>query len=259
MPKSKGIHAHAYFKLGKAAAKKDPRNLKMATLFKMAMPKPPATYDYDVNHHAPIPLHMFANDVLGDCVMAGRAHQTLRFEWIEQKKIVQITDKDVEREYYKETGGPDSGLVVLDSLKEWRTGGWKVGKINYKIRAFAEIDFAVHDELKQAIYADVGVGIGVQLPISAQAQTGHVWDVTTGPNAVPGSWGGHYVYVVGYDPTGPVCITWGRKQQMTWAWLDKYCDEAYAIFDAVDHFKKELIEAKKISQFLKTLKQPVPA
>ena len=259
MPKAKGIHAHTFFKLGKAAAKKDPRNLKMATLFKMAMPKPPAIYDYDVNHKAPIPTPMFANDTLGDCVMAGRAHQTLRFEWIEQKKIIPITDKEVEREYFKETGGADSGLVVLESLKEWRKGGWKAAKHMYRIRAFAEIDFSQHDEMMQSIYADVGVGIGVQLPISAQEQTGHVWEVTTGPNAVPGSWGGHYVYVVGYNPTGPVCITWGRKQQMTWAWLDKYCDEAYAIFDANDHFKKELIESRKISQFLKGLAQPVPA
>jgi hypothetical protein len=59
---------------------------------------------------------------------------------IEQGSVVMITDKDVTREYFKETGGPDAGLVVLDSLKAW-----------------------------QAIYADV---------------------------------------------MGPVCVTWGRKQQM---------------------------------------------
>lgn len=38
----------------------------------------------------------------------------------------------------------------------------------------------------------------------------------------------------GYNPTGPACVTRGRKQQMTWAFFDKYCDEAYAIVDEVD-------------------------
>ena len=259
MPKAKGINAHGFFKLGKAPAKKDPRNLKMATLFKMAMPKPPADFDYDVAHKAPIPMPMFLNDTLGDCVIAGRGHQTLRFEWIEQHKIIPISDPEVKREYFRETGGEDSGLVVLDSLSEWRKKGWKVGKHTYRIRAYAEIDFEMHDEFMQSVYADVGVGIGVQLPNAAKAQTGHVWDVTTGPDAVPGTWGGHYVYIVGYNPTGPVCVTWGRKQQMTWAWLDKYCDEAYAIFDANNHFRKELIEGRKITEFLKGVSQPVPA
>ncbi len=46
--------------------------------------------------------------------MAGRARQTLRFEDIEQGSVLMISDKDVLREYFKETGGPDTGLIVLD-------------------------------------------------------------------------------------------------------------------------------------------------
>jgi hypothetical protein len=54
---------------------------------------------------------MFGNDTIGDCVIAGRAHQTLRFEDIEPGSVLEaeslmITDKDVLKEYYKETGGP---------------------------------------------------------------------------------------------------------------------------------------------------------
>jgi hypothetical protein len=100
---------------------------------------------------------MFGNDVHGDCVIAGRAHQTLRFEDIEQGSVLMITDKEVLKEYFKETGGPDTGLVVLDSLNEWRHKGWKVGKHNYKIQAFAEVDFRKNDEVRQAVFADVGV------------------------------------------------------------------------------------------------------
>ncbi|MFO0940021.1 MAG: hypothetical protein U0930_04575 [Pirellulales bacterium] len=223
MASAKGIQSHKLFKLGKMAAKKDSRNLKLATLF-AAAPVLPPSYDFDTTHTG-IPTPMFSNDVYGDCVIAGRAHQTLRFERIEQGSDIMIKDKDVLKEYFKETGGPDSGLIVLDSLKLWRTKGWKIGKHTYKIQAFAEVDFGNHEEVRKAIFGDVGIGLGVSLPKAAQIQiqTGQIWDVTHGPGAAPGSWGGHYVYVSGYTPTGPVCVTWGRKQQMTWAWLDKYC------------------------------------
>lgn len=252
---AKGIQSHKVFKLGKAAAKRDRRNLKFATLVRAAAPALPASYDFDATHPG-IPTPMFANDERGDCVIAGRAHQTLRFEDIEQGSVLMITDKDVLNEYFKETGGRDTGLVVLDSLNEWRHRGWKAGKHTYKIQAFAEVTRTDHTQVRRAIFADVGVGIGVALPKAAQKQiqTGQRWDVTTGRDAKPGSWGGHYVYVPGYTAAGPVCVTWGRKQQMTWAWFDKYCDEAYAIFDAKNRFKKAVVDQAKIKAFLATLK-----
>lgn len=256
MAKAKGIHAHKFFKLGKAPAKKDRRNLKFSTLLRTPAPTLPDSYDFDLSHPG-IPTPMFGNDVHGDCVIAGRAHQTLRFEDIEQGSVLMITDGDVLKEYFKESGGDDHGLVVLTSLKEWRDTGWQVGDRTYRIQAFAQLAWTNHDELRLAIFADVGVGIGLQLPASAKAQiqTGQKWEVTT-EDATPGSWGGHYVYVSGYTPDGPVCVTWGRKQQMTWPWLDKYCDEAYAIFDEKNMFKRRLIQGDRITAFLEKLKQP---
>jgi hypothetical protein len=133
-----------------------------------------------------------------------------------------------------------------------------VGKRTFKIQAFAQVNQKNKDEVRQAIYADVGLGFGVQLPKAAQKQiqTGQPWDVTTGPDSTPGSWGGHYVYVCGYTPAGPVCVTWGRKQQMTWAWVTKYCDESYAIFDAKNTFKKSMVDKTKVKAFLKTVSKP---
>ena len=253
MPNTKGIQSHKIFKLGKASAKRDKRNFKFAALLK-AGPALPPSYDFDTTHTG-IPTPMFANDTLGCCVIAGRAHQTLRFERIEQGSNLMITDSAVTKEYFKETGGPDSGLVVLDSLSLWRHNGWKVGRHNYKIQAYAEVDRSKPEAVRQAIFADVGVGIGVSLPKTAQAeiQTGQPWATTTGPGSTPNSWGGHYVFVCGYTPAGPVCITWGRKQQITWAWLHKYCDEAYAIFDAKDTFKKAVIDGGKLKSLLQTV------
>jgi hypothetical protein len=254
MAKSKGIGQHPVFKLGKAPAKRDPRNLKFATILKapVALPK---EYDFDLKHPG-IPTPMFANDRYGDCVMAGRAHQTLRFELIEQKKKLQISDQEVLREYMKETGGRDTGLVVLDSLKLWRKPGWTAAKDRYAIKAFSELNRANHNQVKQAIVLDVGVGLGLSLPISAQGQlqAGKPWDAVGGANGKPNSWGGHYVLVPGYTTKGPVCVTWGRKQQMTWAFFDKYCDEAYAIIDAIDTPKKKrALDAKALGDFLRNL------
>jgi hypothetical protein len=253
MAKAIGIQAHPLFKLGKAAAVKDPRNLKLATLLKVA-PKPPVAFDFDLKHPG-IPTPMFANDQFGDCVIAGRAHQTLRFEKIEQGSDLMIKDADVIKEYLKETGGADTGLEVLDSIKLWRKSGWKVGRHIYKINAFAQVDWKNADEVRRAIFANIGIGLGVQLPTAAKAQmqTGQAWDITSGAGGKAGSWGGHFVYLPAYNKIGPVCVTWGRKQQMTWAWMKKYADEAYAVFDAQNSFKKALIDGAKIQSFLATL------
>jgi hypothetical protein len=256
MARAKGIHAHQVFKLGKGVAKRDKRNFKFGALLRAA-PVLPRSYDFDTKHPG-IPTPMFANDALGCCVISGRGHQTLRFEKIEQGSVLMLTDKEITKEYFKQTGGADSGLIVADSLSLWRHKGWKVSKHTYRIQAYAEVNRGDRNQVRQAIYADVGVGIGVNLPNSArdEVQSGQVWAITTGPGSSPGSWGGHYVYVCGYTRSGPVCITWGRKQQMTWAWFDKYCDEAYAIFDAKNRFKKAMIDGGKLKALLQTVSAP---
>jgi len=254
MSRAKGIQLAPLFKLGKAPAKRDARNLKFAAILRAPQPVP-AEYDFDLTHPG-IPTPMFSNDVYGDCVIAGRAHQTLRFEDVEQHKIITITDKAVENEYFRQTGGRDAGLVVLDSLKAWRSDGWRVGRRRYRIEAFSEIAPRDPVDLKQAVFLDIGAGLGLRLPLSARDQltAGKPWDVATGSRGKADSWGGHYVYVPGYTKVGPVCVTWGRKQQMTWAFFGKYCDEAYAVIDALGTTKKKkAIDAKKITAFLASL------
>jgi hypothetical protein len=175
---------------------------------------------------------------------------------VEQKKTLVISDDDVITEYLDETGGVDSGLVVLESLKLWRTRGWNAAGSNYKIEAFTELDRSARREVKQAIVLDVGVGLGVSLPLSAQDQfqSGKPWDVVSGPTGTVNSWGGHYVPVPGYTTRGPVCVTWGRKHQMTWAFFAKYCDEAYAIIDARDSAKvRRALDLPKVRAVLRGL------
>jgi len=254
MKPAKGIQRHAFFKLGKAPAKTDPRNFKFAALLKKVPPPTPPQYDFDVAHPG-IPTPMFANDVHGDCVIAARAHLTLRFEDIEQGSILMISDNDVLKEYFKESGGADDGLNLLDSLNSWRQNGWRAARRQYQINAFAQITPTDHAEVQAAIYLLSAAYVGLALPKSAQAQiqTGQPWAVASGPAAVPNSWGGHCVTVPGYNVTGPVCVTWGRKQQMTWAFFDQYCDEAYAVVDDKDSAKSRL-DVAKLLEALRSLR-----
>lgn len=247
-------------RFGKRKAKRDDRNLMLAALLK-APPALPAEYDFDVAHHG-IPTPMFGNAEYGDCVIAGRAHQTLRFEKAEQNKLIAISDNDVLHEYFGETGGTDSGLVVLDSLKEWRSKGRLAAERRYTIKAFAQIDQARRSEVKRAVFMDIGVGLGSTLPNAALTQfyAGKPWAVVSGKAGRPNPHNGHYVYVPGYTKSGPVCVTWGRRQQMTWPFLIKYCDEAYAIIDAIDTPKKKrALDAVKLDAYLRALRTRKPA
>lgn len=221
-------------KFGKRPARRDHRNIAFADLVLRA-PRLPAEYDFDARHVA-VPTPMFANDAHGDCVIAGRAHHTLRFEYLEQERVIPITDADVLREWRRENGGTEDGLVVLDSLKAWRASGWKVGRATYRIQAFAEVDRTRPLEVRRAIVMQVGIGLGLTLPYDAIAQfnAGRTWDVTRGPGGDPDPFAGHYVYCPGYTREGPVCVTWGRRQPMTWAFFERCCDEAYAAVDARD-------------------------
>jgi hypothetical protein len=222
------------YKLGKLPKKVDPRTLKFSKfLVKTNLPTLPDTYDEDQIFSNMVDNNMYLNDTLGDCVMAGRAHMTLRFEDFEQDIVISITDNDVRTEYFKETGGTDSGLNMLDSLNKWRQQGWKAAGQTYFIHAYAEVNIVNHDELKYCVYLLRGCYTGFNVPQSAinQFNTGQIWDVIANDGGIVG---GHCVYIVGFNVTGPVCITWGQKQQMTWAFWDKYFDEAYAVIDATD-------------------------
>lgn len=214
-------------KLGKQAARKDKRNFQLSDIIKIRH-KLPVQYDIDSDGlKVNIPNLMYANDRYGCCVITEQAHHTLRFEYVEQKKVIKFTDNDIVKEYLRQSGGVDSGLVLLDSLNQWRQRGLK----SYRIKAFAQLRLRDNELVKQAIFNKLGLKIGLLLPTTAQREfeNGQIWSKTSGKIA---SWGGHCVYICGYNDKGPVCVTWAKKQQMTWAFYNKYCDEAYTVIDS---------------------------
>jgi len=223
------------YKLGKLPKRIDKRTLQLKKfLVKKNLPPLPITCDVDSSYPFLVNNHMYANDRYGDCVIAGRAHQTLRFEAFEENKQIEITDQEVMDEYFSETGGFDTGLDMLTSLNLWRRNGWTAASKHYDVHVYAEIDKLAHDELKYSVLLFNGAYTGFLVPQSAidQFERGQTWTVVSGSPVV----GGHCVYIKGYNEIGPVCVTWGKNQQMTWEFWDIYFDEAYAVIDNINEW-----------------------
>jgi hypothetical protein len=97
------------------------------------------------------------------------------------------------------------------------------------------------EHVKKSIELFGGVYIGLALPNAAQGKM--IWDVSTGPDSVPGSWGGHAVFVPKYSTAsnGKVtfyAVSWGELYEITeafWLYNDPdptigpYIDEVHAL------------------------------
>jgi hypothetical protein len=223
--------------LGKGAARKDQRDLKLKD-FLTPTPAPA-----ECNWYGPVTQWgMMLNDSLGDCTCAAVGHG-LQVATL-NTPIGEITPVDdaVLGLYEKACGyipgdpSTDQGGDINTVLNSTRTTGLGKKEVDghtrhhFPLYAYAAVDETNIEAVKLAI-ATLGVcDIGLQLPISAQAQVGGVWDMASGPNGQAGSWGGHSVVVCAYDVNGLTCITWGALQRMTWAFWNAYVDEAFSLF-----------------------------
>ena len=245
------------FKLGKSPAQKDRRNIKFLSIVdKAAIPAIPDSWDADKQFRFKVPEPMFGNDNWGCCVMAARAHQTLRFEGIEQGRALNILESQVLEEYWREQNGdsrskPDNGLVALESHKLWRSRGW-LSKA-YSIYAFAEVAYQNAAQVKAAMFLLAGVNGGVVLHEAdmEQVDKGQPWSLTSSPGNMVG---GHEVYWKAFSPKGITCVTWGQEQFATWEWFRQATDELYAIVDNKDRFlKNSPVDVTKLDKYLKAV------
>ena len=220
-------------KLGKQSARHDPRTLLMASYITPQLPTPPASFDLTSKVKA---WGMMQNDQISDCTCAAAGHLIMEWTVNAGKKMATPSDKQIVAAYSAvtgynpATGANDNGAVEIDVLNYWRQSGIA----GHKIGAYVALEPANHTHIMDSVYIFEGCYIGLQLPISAKAQTqsNQPWSVPPGGaigDGKPGSWGGHAVPVVAYDARGVTCVTWGAPQQMTWSFWEAYCEEAYAI------------------------------
>ena len=228
-------------KLGKKPARFDARTLKLAKYFTAALPPAPEAAGYvdKVNRWG-----MMLNDQIGDCTVAAAGHMIE--QWTAYSRTFEFVPSDaaILRAYQAVSGyvpgnpSTDNGAYLLDVLNYWR----KTGVAKHKVKAFAQVNPRDHEEIKQAIRLFGNCYIGLGLPVSAQntrIAENHlpVWEVpktgTTG-DGTAWSWGGHAVPLVGYRETpagrrGLMAVSWGELFDVTFSFLDAYCDEAYAV------------------------------
>jgi hypothetical protein len=223
-------------KLGKQPATEDRRDLMFARYVRKAqLPTPPAKFGHE-DLFGPKEWGMLGNDQWGDCAWAGPAHETMLLTKEGGRSAAFSTDA-VLSDYSAGTGfdpkaGPpgqnptDQGSNVREVLKyRAKTGIVDANGNRHKVGAYVKLDTKNLDQVTEALYLFQVVGIGIEFPASAMDQfnNGQPWDVVQGSQIE----GGHYVPLVARRDNLEV-VTWGALQQMTQAFYEKYCDEAWA-------------------------------
>ena len=211
------------FKLGKLAAKHDPRTFKFKSYFAHLPPTPPTA---DWGNKVPDWL-MLANDQYGDCTCASAAHMIML--WLSYNAIPIIPTNDQVLAVYSDITGfnpadpnTDQGAVELDVMNYWR----QKGILGHKINAFVQVEHSNLDHIRAAINLFGGVYAGTLLPENAMDAFDNSlpWsDTSTSASD------GHAIPLVAYDANTITCITWGKCQVLTNEWALKYLDEAYAV------------------------------
>jgi hypothetical protein len=174
---------------------------------------------------------MLLNDQLGDCVPAAMLHARQSLTTYGQGTEFEPTDAQALALYEAIGGyrpgdpGSDQGCVMQDAYDYWR----RTGIDGHRLVAFAMVDHTNWVQVRAALYWFGAVGVGVNFPASAMTQTdkGQRWDVVPDDGGILG---GHAV-LLGADPdTGdPQVITWGKRQNLTRAWWDRYVEEAWVV------------------------------
>lgn len=215
--------------------------LKLAPFLKSRIAvTPPANVDYISRITQ---WDMLGNDSIGDCGPISVANSIRAAGMYGDGTSHRFTLQEVLDLYARTSGydpvthANDNGVVLQELLEQARKGG--VGP--NKVLAFAEVNVADVSEVKAAIDTFGHVLIGANLPTDAsdQLDRGLDWYPTAGKGGIPGSWGGHAVFVGAYNETGLTCVTWGQTQRMTWEWWTRYVGEAWVIVPEGEWFNAQ--------------------
>lgn len=170
--------------------------------------------------------HMYANDQLGDCVIAGKGHCFGLWSAVDSDSPGQIvgTDREIIDQYHRWCGPGDNGCVITDVLDAIQQEGMVMGGKRYGIDGYVSADWTSKLETQVVQYLFGASSIGIDLP--AAWTSADVWDVTNTQIV-----GGHDVTPIDYDEKGVYVSSWGRVYLITWAaWMSrKWLSEFYAI------------------------------
>ena len=215
---------------GKTPARHDPRALKFARYRTDAKPPPhPASFGEE---NLVGDFHMLGNDVYGDCVFAGAAHEHMLATRRLSATRARFTTRDVLSDYAAATGfrpndpSTDQGTdMTLAANYRRKIGVLDATGVRRRIGAFVALrpgDLEQHLEAAW-LFGAVGIGVTIGQRQEDQFDAGEPWDGPPGADA-----GGHYVPLVGFRDGLLHVVSWGRAQAMTPAFLRSANDESLA-------------------------------
>lgn len=218
------------YKYGRLAAQKPVGLRHIVDYLTNPLPKAPASYPAPSAPAAG--WGMLGNDQYGDCTMAAVVHlREANNAEAKGNETTWPTANDVVAEYFKLSGGQDTGLVEANVLQTW----YKAGLFGDTISGYAPVNTKNLDELRSvvALFGASYLGVAVPAPAQQQFGAGQPWDLTGTPedNDIEG---GHAVPIIGYDADYAYVVTWGAIQKATWRWVARYLDEAWAVLTSED-------------------------
>jgi hypothetical protein len=231
-------------KLGKKAAR-HAISFQFTDVFDASkLPKPPVEFGH---YKAVGNFHVLGNDKYGDCVWAGAAHEHMLWTRTWDRKRSRFLTKNVLSDYSAVTGfdpkdpNTDQGTDMKDAASYRRKTGIldATGK-RHPIDAYVALRVGNVEQVVLAMYLMGAAGIGIQFPSTAMEQFDkrEPWTVPARPQID----GGHYVSGVGRNKAGNLLVvTWGRVQEMTPEFYERFCDEA------VCYLSLEVLNAQGLS------------
>lgn len=219
------------YRFGKRPPITDARTLKLIRYASHLPLNPPAA---DFLSAIPIPLPMYGNDTLGDCVAAAAGHMIEG--WTEYAgKFFQPSESDVIA-FYEFSGytpgnpSTDQGWELVPALNVWR----QTGIAGHKIAAYAQLITGDYGQLRQAVALFGNAYVGLNLPDYVVPNDGADW--TTIPwiyqeGQPPDQNNGHCVPVMKYSAEKKRAwfISWGAEMLMNPSFYANYSDEAYVV------------------------------
>ena len=234
-------------------------DLKFGTIFSN-LPNPPMVF----GHYTMVQGDwcIFLNDKYSDCVVAGAFHETMLLTAMSGNQI-SFSDAWAWKDYQAMQGNPmwpfnDGGLDMIKAADyRMATGIHDAHNIRHRIKAYLELPLGDPQHLAYATCYLGFAGVGLNLPANASAQWSELqpWADTSQPP----SGEGHYVPCVGRLPNGNfLVVTWGREQEMSPAFYEKYCilGLAYVSYEELNTkgLTPDQYNQAKLNQYLANLR-----
>jgi len=248
--------------LGRLPTKSDTRALMFSRFAQPRKTLPPRTNFWP--RRKGFPLRSFGNREHGCCTIASQGLMQMRNERLEARRTPSIADEEILRVYYAMTlreygvgdGTPtnpagDVGAYETDALNNMRRPDRTFRDTKGRpltIDAYVRLNAGDHEEIRNGLVTAAAHGLKfcINLPRAFQdIEPPSDWDIPAGQPMVgdwlPGSWGGHSMYMRDYDEVGIYYPhTWDMPdQRITWRAVAAYVDEVHLVVDSVDSWRQK--------------------